>query len=111
MEEKLASPKFAEGDFVKKCSGDGGSKGIEFLNKNCSYKLPCLLEYFVVVEFTLKFIQENGFTSPVLIKSVEGLDLRYVIFCAIHMHTANGLLVGFIRDVCFNLSNFSVVEA
>lgn len=49
VEEKLASPKFAEGDFVKNCSGD---------------------------EFTLKYIQENGFTSPIVLKSTEGLDIR-----------------------------------
>ena len=33
---------------------------------------------FYVVEFTLKYIQETGFTSPVIIKSKDGLGMRYV---------------------------------
>ncbi|KAM7446348.1 Lysine-specific demethylase 2A [Porites harrisoni] len=49
VEEKLNSEKFAEGDFVKRLSGD---------------------------EINLKYIQENGFTSPILIKNTEGLDMR-----------------------------------
>lgn len=84
VEEKLSSPKFAEGDFVKNCRGDGGSKGIISLNKNCICKRTCLLDCFIIVEFTLRYIQENGFTSPVVIKSTDGLDIRYVIFCAMH---------------------------
>lgn len=49
VEEKLASPKFAEGDFVKMFTGD---------------------------EFTLKYIQENGFNSPIVMRSTDGLDIR-----------------------------------
>ena len=39
VEEKLASPKFAEGDFVKNCSGDGGSKQELF----CSIKIAFMM--------------------------------------------------------------------
>ena len=83
VEEKLASPKFAEGDFVKMFTGDGGSSK-NFANKNCCYNLACLLVYSIIVEFTLKYIQENGFNSPIVMRSTDGLDIRYVssIFCA-----------------------------
>jgi len=44
--------------------------------------------FYSILDFTLKFIQEHGFNTPMLYKNKNGLKLKYVsTLCVFFMST------------------------